>query len=331
MMVAVVIASGGVHLLLWPVGDQVLSMSWSAPPLPAAGGIMEVSLLDPSEERESEPESPSPEPPQIPGQLVRPDVVDDERRPDRTDRVSEFQSRVDKETKAPNRRRAEVYDPSRVGEQSGVGAQSDGSAAQDMPAHALPLGRLDPGQQEERDHPAVGETAADDAGEARGPTHATAPRPGLRGTADAMRRTFGGSGSYDHLPDVEDGTENILNTDRFRFASFYSRMRDQIAQHWDPNGVMARVDPDGRVYGRRTRRTLLHIRLTPKGAVKKIDILQPCGVRELDKEAIESVHLAAPFVNPPPQMIDDKTGFIEIDFAFILEEGRVTKIRRYVR
>ncbi|MCA9709373.1 MAG: energy transducer TonB, partial [Myxococcales bacterium] len=151
-------------------------------------------------------------------------------------------------------------------------------------------------------------------------------------TADAMRKTFGGgSGSYDHLPDVEDGAENLLNTDRFRFASFFNRMRDQIAQHWDPNAAMARADPDGRTYGRSTRKTLLHIRLTPKGAVKKIDIVNDSGVRELDREAVESVHLAAPFVNPPPQMIDAATGFIEIDFLFILEDGKVSRIRRYVR
>ncbi len=330
MLVAVIVASLGVHLLMWPVGDQVLSMGWSAPPLPAAGGIMEVSLVGPEDELEPEPE-PVPPVPQFPGELVRPDYVEDKRKPDDAKRVSEFDSRVERETRAPNRKRAERYDPTRVGEESGMGAQAEGAAAQDVPTHALPLGRLDPGKQEERAHPASGETAVDESGRARGETSATAPRPGFRGTSEAMRRTFGGSGSYDDLGDLEEGAENLLNTDRFRFASFYNRMRDQIAQHWDPNAVMASVDPEGRVYGRRTRKTLLHIRLTTKGAIKKIDIVRDSGVRDLDKEAIESVHLAAPFVNPPPEMVDARTGFIEIDFMFILQEGKTTTIRRYVR
>lgn len=129
---------------------------------------------------------------------------------------------------------------------------------------------------------------------------------------------------------MDEGAESLLETERFKFASFFNRMRNQIAQYWDPNEVMARIDPQGRVYGRSTRKTLLHISLTPKGAVKKIDIVDDSGVRELDKEAIESVQLAAPFVNPPPQMVDERTGTIEIDFLFVLQDGRTT-IHRYLR
>lgn len=329
-----IVASVGVHLVLWPVGDRVLSIHWDSPPLPAAGGIMEVSLLGPPDDPEDEDEDAKiPEPRSEERPVVRPDFVPDKRKPKDARWVSEFDSRVERETRAPNRKRADVYDPSRVGAEAGLGAASPrGTAPQDMPTHALPLGRLDPGQVEDVGHPVDGEIPNDAAGRHANKIGASAPRPGLRGTADAMRKTFGGgSGSFDDLRGVEDGTQNLLNTDRFRFASFFNRMRDQIAQHWDPNGVMARVDPDGRVYGRRTRKTLLHIRLTPKGAVKKIDIVRDCGVRELDREAIQSVHLAAPFVNPPPQMIDPSTGFIEIDFLFILDEGRTTRIRRYVR
>lgn len=332
MVVAMLVASVGVHLVLWPVGDQVLALRWESPPLPAAGGIMEVSLLGPEDEDEPPEPEPIPTPPSELRPVVRPDFVPDKRAPDQARFLSEFDSRVERETRAPNRRRAEAYDPSKVAPQSGAGANAPrGTAEQDTPPHALPLGLRQPGTSE--DHPFDRELPDDDADRTHGRSGATAPPPGLRGTADAMRKTFGGgSGSYDHLPDAEDGAESLLNTDRFRFASFFNRMRDQIAQHWDPNGVMARVDPEGRIYTRRTRKTLLHFRLTPKGAIKKIDILRDSGVRELDKEAIRSVHMAAPFVNPPPEMIDPQTGFIEVDFLFILEEdGRTTRIRRYLR
>lgn len=332
MVVAMIVASIGVHLVLWPVGNQVLAIHWDSPPLPASGGIMEVSLLGPDE---SEPPSPDPAvPPDEERPVVRPDFVPDKRAPDDARWRSEFDSRVERETRAPNRRRAEAYDSAKVGPKAGVGANAPkGSAEQDVPPHALPLGRLESGTTPEVGHPVDPSIPSDDAGRRPDRNGASAPRPGLRGTADAMRKTFGGgSGSFDQLPDVEDGTENLLNTDRFRFASFFNRMRDQIAQHWDPNGAMDRVDPDRRIYGQRTRKTLLHFRLTPKGAIKKIDILRDSGVRELDKEAIRSVHLAAPFVNPPPEMVDAQTGFIEVDFLFILDnDGRITRIRRYLR
>lgn len=326
-----IVASVGVHLVLWPVGDGMLQMTWSSPPIPDGGGILEVSLLSPDEDEP--PPSAEEQRITLPGQLVEPDVVPDERPPDRpTDKISEFDSRVERETRAPNRPKAPSYDPTTMGEAAGASSSSDrqGTTEEDTPQHPLPLGRPSQGDADDLGHPLDGELPDGDQGSSNRQARATAPRPGLRGTAEAMRKTFGGSGTSDSLSDVEEGTESVLNTDRFRYASFFNRVRDQVAQHWDPNGVMARVDADGRTYGRRTRKTLLHVKLDPKGAIQKINVMKDCGVLELDKEAIRSFHQAAPFVNPPPEMVDASTGLIEFDFMFILEDGK-TSLRRYVR
>ncbi|MCA9712072.1 MAG: hypothetical protein KDK70_39920, partial [Myxococcales bacterium] len=75
MVVAMIVASVGVHLVLWPVGDTVLAMHWDSPPLPAAGGLMEVSLIGPEAEPEPEP-APDPTRPRDEAlDLVRPDYV----------------------------------------------------------------------------------------------------------------------------------------------------------------------------------------------------------------------------------------------------------------
>ena len=58
---------------------------------------MEVSLLGPESEPESEALTPEDET-RVP-QVVSPDFVPDRRKPDRADHVSEFDSRVDEETK----------------------------------------------------------------------------------------------------------------------------------------------------------------------------------------------------------------------------------------
>lgn len=326
MVVATIVASVGVHLVLWPVGNEVITRGWSSTPVPPVADLMddlmEVSLVPPPEDELRE----------LPGRLVSPDRVLDERPPERpTDRISEFDSRVEHETRAPSRKPVPTYDPHAMGEQAGVSSRArPASEGAPVPPHALPLGRPTDGTSPEEGHSPDGDLPEDDLGAARGGEVARAPRPNLRGSADAMRKTFGGSASMDGLDDVEEGTESLLDSHRFRFASFFNRMRDQLAQHWDPNGAMARADPDGRTYGRRTRKTLLHVKLTPKGAISKIDVRSSSHVTELDKEAIRAFHQAAPFVNPPPEMIDAGTGFIEVDFLFVLEDGK-TSIHRYLR
>lgn len=332
-----VVASVGVHLLMWPLGNQVLQLGWDSPPLPANGGWMEVSLIDP-ELDEDEAEARRREMIKPPGKLVRQSRVVDERPPEDSDRVSEFDSRVDNETVAPSRKRAREYDPSRMGKKAGISQPaSSESAAREIPDHALPLGRLNPAEANEMGERADPTDLADDSyGRQSSRVGGTAPKPrvglrtGVHGNRRAMRETFGGSASSDGLQDVEEGTESLLNSNRFRFASFYNRVRSQSEQHWHPNEVMHRIDPDGSRFSGRTRRTLLRVRLTPEGKVYKIDIVKGSGVRELDKEAVSAVQLGAPFVNPPPQMVDPKTDLIEIMYMFELYEGRAS-IHRYVR
>jgi TonB family protein len=333
MVVAMIVASVGVHLVLWPVGDRVLELHWAGPPISPMGGFLEVSLVEPDEDEDAA-EREDQSRVQLPGQLVRQDVVDDERPPEKpSHRVSEFDSRVDRETRAPNRKSAAEYDRRTLGEQAGVSSSNSrrGSPQEPTPQHSLPLCHPTEGAADGLDHPAPGQLPVADDGAAQGEAKARGLRPTLQGTADAMRKTFGGAGSKDALDDVAEGTENHLNSDRFRFASFFNRMRDMIDEQWDPNAAMARTDPDGRKYGRTTRKTLLHIVLTPKGAVDKIDLLRSSGVPELDKEAIRSVHQAAPFVNPPPEMVDPATNRIAFDFMFTLLDGRRGSIHRYLR
>lgn len=324
------LVSVGVHAVLWPLGNQALRLAWdlSAPPLEDEP-LTEVQLIPlPSDPDRSL---------KLPGPLMSPDEVDKQRKPDEdTERVSEYDSRVEKETAAPLRERADRYDATRVGERSGMGSPAKPGGPSQSPTPPAELTkRPDPKQPAaEPGDPNPNELpVADygDPGKRDGGGSPPAPRVSLRGSASAMHKTFGGSGSHDDTEGLDEGPQTLINSHRFRFASFFNRMRDQIDEHWDPNEVMNRIDPDRRVYGERTRKTLLHIRLTPEGAVKAVRLVSDSGVIELDKEAISSVHLAAPFVNPPPELVDPKTGFIEIDFGFSLLHDRSTaRIRRII-
>jgi TonB family protein len=329
MLVAVIAASALMHVLLWPLGDEVLGWALSGSTLPRAEGIMEVSLLDSERpEPEIEPEPPvDPEPP--PGKLVQLDRVDDERAPpEDTKYVSEFDHRASSPTRAPN----VAPRPGAVATPRGDEGR-DGKAPSDArtpsPSTALPL--------------LPGTSAEDVAGDADpvDPGRTGEMRPGggppvpsvagSPGARKALLEALGNPGSFDQIDDAEDGDSTSVDTKRWKYASFFNRVRSSIAQHWHPEQVHAANDPDGRKYGTKTRRTRLLISLNPDGSLARVRLDASCDVDYLDTEAIQAVRTAAPFTNPPPGLVDPDTGLIEFTFGFIFEFGGTSRIFRIQR
>ena len=74
--------------------------------------------------------------------------------------------------------------------------------------------------------------------------------PSLMPSEQQLARAIGG-GTQDALQDIDDGDETALNSKRWRFASFFNRVKRQVAEHWHPEEVVspARSDRD------RVRRT----------------------------------------------------------------------------
>lgn len=153
--------------------------------------------------------------------------------------------------------------------------------------------------------------------------------PNLKPTPEALQRALGG-GSVDHLDDVENGDENSLNSRKVIYASFFNRMKRAVAQNWDPATVWRRADPQGSVYGFKTRITSVRVSLTPNGALAKIVVTDSSGVQDLDDEAVRSFHAAAPFPNPPDQLVE-KSGLITFGFSFYFEIGAPREAWRVIR
>jgi TonB family protein len=126
----------------------------------------------------------------------------------------------------------------------------------------------------------------------------------------------------DYLKDVEEGDQTLLNSKRWRFASFFNRVKRQVAQNWHPDVVYRRRDPTGNVYGFRDRLTILRVRLTPEGRLKDLHLEKACGVGFLDDEAISAFRAAEPFPNPPKGLVDKDTGMISFRFGFLFEISR---------
>ncbi|MEM6992345.1 MAG: energy transducer TonB [Myxococcota bacterium] len=332
---AVIVASGLIHGVMWPLGDKVLELSWKSPPLPRASGVMEVALItpnsaeDPPEELIEVPEEP--EAPDELDEIVQLDRIVDERPPDETHHRSEFDNRVDKETKAPNRRPTPGAAPQIPGRPQSQPNESPPNPRPNPNARSLQLGTR--GQvDDERGRPL---DEADNGRMARGtqPRQGSVvpPRAGMLGSPEALKKTFGSPGTLDALKDVEEGEENVLNSRRYKYASFFNRVRNSVAQHWKPAEVHRAHDPDGRIFGAKTRRTNLVIRLNADGSLAKIMTVDRSEAPHLDEEAIRAVRQAAPFDNPPAGLVDPNTGFIEFHFGFIFELRGKKRIFRYQR
>ena len=329
ILVATLIASLLMHVLLWPLGDRLIQLSWSSASAPSRDGWMQVALVDEKPPEDAEAELPRETDP--PGKLIKQERVKKEVVPDEAKYVAEFDQKVEKETKAQHGRERAGAAPTRPG---------DAPDANNMPPTP---NLLDP-----RPQPKEPSSAQGEADEGRGdpalpkvpspgsllplrPELASPGRPGVRGDPSMSPGDPGQNGSMDDIQDIEEGDENQLNSRRWKYASFFNRVRDQVKQHWHPEVAHAARDPDGSRYGIKTRVTRLLIRLNPDGTLNKIKIDRSSDVDFLDEEAIRAVRAAQPFRNPPPGLIDSETGFIDFGFLFELSDAGNGKIFRYRR
>jgi TonB family protein len=277
--------------------------------------------------------------------LVQNQRIESERAPEKTERISEFDSTVEKESRAAQGRTlvqpstgAPVANRQKSRDAAKSGGQQESKASEPSKSRDATKGsKLDPGEEAmARDD---GELAPGQSqekgneGQAVSPMANLSPRSlmpsahDLRQSGTIVPSPSAGTptqpqmvapGTYDDLDDVQEGGLNLLNTKRFKYASFFNRVRDAIAQHWSPEPVHQRADPTGQVYGKKTRVTVLKIRLDAQGKLVSAVILDESGARHLDQEALRSVRAAAPFANPPLELIDPATNGIEFRFGFEL-------------
>ncbi len=129
-----------------------------------------------------------------------------------------------------------------------------------------------------------------------------------------------GAPMNDYLENVDEAEETWLNTKGFKYAVYYNRIKRKVAQNWHPVEAQMQYDPHFRIYGYQTRNTLLMITLDDKGYLEKADLMRSSGVDFLDRAAISAVSTAAPFPNPPPGIIEN--GKIKFPFRFVFELTR---------
>jgi TonB family protein len=150
------------------------------------------------------------------------------------------------------------------------------------------------------------------------PRAANGALPSLVPSEQQIARAIG-TGTQDHLKDIDEGSETALNAKKWKFASFFNRVKQQVRDHWRPAEEYRRRDPSGSIYGQKDRYTLLRVQLKPDGTLANVALETPSGVEFLDDEAIEAFKQAQPFPNPPKQLVEANSGLIDFRFGFFFE------------
>jgi protein TonB len=128
--------------------------------------------------------------------------------------------------------------------------------------------------------------------------------------------------SDDYLPDVKSGLETSLNTQEFKYYSYFERIKDRLRMFWEPE-LKERIQ---RLYNRGVELpnsdviTKLEIILNKNGEISKISIVRNSGYIDLDEAAIKAFERASPFPNPPSGMVE-KDGTVHLTWSFVLQTG----------
>lgn len=292
-----------------------------------------------------------------PGQVVDLPRPREERRPDQARFAAEYDSWVERET-----RRYGKFDPNSQQRHRGAAdaekrnqpaltpspsefPASPGPLAMRMPEEKRAPSRLRPGAQPTHDNsPGSDEDLQSDPDGAfarRGGGERPLPRnlgeeerggqPGLYGlvpTEEQIARAVG-SGTQDHLADIDEGSETALNTKRWVYATFFNRVKEKVRDHWKPADEYQRRDPTGRIYGAEDRYTLLKVSLKADGSLANVSVSHTCGLDFLDDTAVTAFKEAQPFINPPKRLLEAGNGMVTFGFGFFFEVSGAPRLKLF--
>lgn len=119
--------------------------------------------------------------------------------------------------------------------------------------------------------------------------------------------------------DVSVGSFTSLNTDKYTYYSFFSRIEDLIRFRWESR-VRQAVDSFDRNYvlgvvGQKNWLTSVDIWLNKDGRFNSAHILKESGIPKFDQAATMAFKEAGMFSNPPAELVEDD-GYIHLRYNF---------------
>lgn len=238
--------------------------------------------------------------PEDKGQVVDQITEANKERPEESKYLSEFNNKVDKETKAPV-----VAEPFR--------------APKPVPPQVAKKGEREKKEGKET------ELAIKEKGAAKKPTWDDLTALAPQQLPIQPQRPSSGD---DYLPNVDSGDETKLNTKEFMFYTYFARIKERLRMYWTPalQVVMNRIYYGGQNMESGEFVTKVNVTLTREGNLQNVKIIQGSGNKELDMVAIQAFEKAAPFPNPPSGMIE-KDGTVLLRWDFILTTNSGPSLR----
>jgi TonB family protein len=123
-------------------------------------------------------------------------------------------------------------------------------------------------------------------------------------------------GNLDPLdPSIAVGAQTLLNTDEYVYASFFNRVKREVAPRWEPAVRNFMQQTLSLVDGVYTTRYAFF--LNSEGRLENMELLMASGSIELDALAAEALRRVAVFPNPP-QALKNEEGLYRVELGFML-------------
>jgi TonB family protein len=175
-----------------------------------------------------------------------------------------------------------------------------------------------------RDREALGDTAVESGRLRQGPGRAPASAP------PAGKKGEGYSATEDYLKDIAVGANTLLTTREFKYYSFYERIREKLSHAWhlELNAAFEKLVARKRSPASEEQSTRVQIQLDPNGGLVGAQVLAGSGFEELDDAALAAFKRAAPFPNPPRELLDSSHRVvIKWDFVVVADPDTGVQVR----
>lgn len=147
--------------------------------------------------------------------------------------------------------------------------------------------------------------------------------PGLRnpiGSNGITAVDFGGESTGQYMPGLKRGAFNAFNTDRVTYGAFFGRVDEQMGNRWRPlirSYAASLPFEELKRVARKDRTTAVEIFLNRTGEYVKHVLHMSSGISPLDHAAIDAFKMAAPFLNPPKELVE-ADGYIHLRYIFVV-------------
>ena len=162
-------------------------------------------------------------------------------------------------------------------------------------------------------------------GRGRGAGSSHASRLGWRELGVTVGRI---AATDDYLPGTHAGTQTSLNTQEFRFFSFFRRVKEKVGQIWRPEveEISRMLSAQGRLAEGPVYVTRLAVELGASGRVESVERLKSSGLPELDALATQAFRRAEKFTNPPRSALG-ANGRMGLVWEFIVQSGTPASVQ----